>query len=93
MTDLEMDLVIANARIATLEKALAEATAQKSSKCSFGDGITIKPDGVHELDPCVYEIKEIHRNVTVIVRQCHKCGNVDISWTAQEDTEDVVVDE
>lgn len=58
-------------------------------KCSFGDGVRILPDGVHELDPCLYEEIERYRNVTVIVSRCRKCGNVDISWERQEDTEEV----
>lgn len=32
-------------------------------KYTFPDGVTIKPDGLHELDPCMYKLKEIHRNV------------------------------
>lgn len=91
MTDMEMDLHIANARIAILEKMLAEAQEQLASrKCSFGDGITFKPDGVHELDPCVYETLEVHRNVTVIIGKCMKCGHVDMSWIRQDDTIDEV---
>lgn len=58
-------------------------------KCTFPNGMIIKPDGLHELDPCMYELKEIHRNVTVYVRKCPVCGTVDISWERQEDTEDV----
>lgn len=58
-------------------------------KCSF-DGMTVKPDGIHELDPCIYETTEIYTNVTVEVRKCIKCGNVDIVWIRQEDTEKVV---
>ena len=59
-------------------------------KCSFPDGMTIKPDGIHSLDPCVYQTTEIYTNVTVEVRRCIKCGNVDIVWIRQEDTEKVV---
>lgn len=55
------------------------------TKCSFGDGIIIKPDGVNELDPCVYETIETHRNVTVEVLRCKKCGHVEIMWHRQED--------
>ena len=89
MTDLEMDLLIANARINILKKLLSEARSQLvSNKCSFGTGITIKPDGVNELDPCTYETIEVHRNVTVIVSKCKKCGSVDVSWIRQEDTID-----
>lgn len=57
-------------------------------KCSFGPGIVIKPNGRDELDPCRYEVTEVHRNVTVEVRRCKKCGHVDIAWFRQEDTID-----
>lgn len=55
-------------------------------KCSFPDGVTIKPDGVHELDPCIYEEIEKYVNVTVNVLRCKKCGHIDIAWERQEDT-------
>lgn len=57
-------------------------------KCSWGDGIEAKPGGI-ELDPCVYEDVEAHRNVTVIISKCRVCGHVEISWIRQPDTEDV----
>ena len=57
-------------------------------KCSFPDGITVKPDGVHDLDPCEYELTERHRNVTVEVLRCRKCGHVEISWLRQDNTID-----
>lgn len=85
MTDLEMDLVLAQARIKQLEKELAEAT---SGKCSFGPGVTIKPDGINELDPCDYELIEKHGNVTVEILRCKKCGHIEILWHRQEDTID-----
>lgn len=47
----------------------------------------IKPDGVNELDPCVYEDIEIHTNCTVIISRCTKCGNLEISWTKNDDCE------
>ena len=56
-------------------------------KCKFPDGITIKPDGVHELDPCLYEPIEKYRNVTVTVLRCSKCGHVELTFTRQENTE------
>lgn len=62
-------------------------------KCQFPDGITIKPDGVNELDPCTYVLMEEHRNVTVRVYQCPKCGSVDISWVKQDDTESTIFEE
>lgn len=57
-------------------------------KCSFGPGVTIKPNGVDELDPCNYETVAIYRNVTVEVLRCKKCGHTEISWHRQEDTEE-----
>lgn len=57
------------------------------SKCEHSGGITIKPDGVTELDPCVYEDIEKYKNVTVIVSRCIYCGHIEISWVRQEDTE------
>ena len=84
MTDLEMDLLIAQARIKQLEKELAES---KSGKCSFEE-ITIKPDGINELDPCHYELLEKHGNVTIEVLRCKKCGHIEILWHRQEDTTD-----
>lgn len=58
-------------------------------KCTFGDGIKVCPDGMHELDPCEYEQIEKYRNVTVTVLRCKNCGNIDILWEKQEDTEEV----
>lgn len=59
-------------------------------KCHYPEGMTIKPDGIHELDPCVYRLKEVHRNVTVEVRQCENCGYVELVWHRQENTEDMI---
>lgn len=56
-------------------------------KCKFPNGITIKPDGTNELDPCIYEDIEIHTNCTVIISKCSKCGNLEISWIKNEDCE------
>ena len=61
-------------------------------KCSFGDGVTIKPDGINELDPCLYEDIEVWNNVTVIVSRCVRCGHIEISWVKQEDTEGGAID-
>ena len=57
------------------------------SKCEHPGGIIIKPDGVNELDPCIYEDVEIYKNVTVIASRCIYCGHIEISWVRQEDTE------
>ena len=63
------------------------------NKCQHPRGVTIRPDGVHELDPCVYELVEIHDNVTVHVSKCTKCGAIDISWMRKPETEDVFFEE
>ena len=55
-------------------------------KCQFPEGVTIKPDGVHELDPCIYEEVERYANVTVIVNRCKRCGHVELMWLRPEDT-------
>ena len=55
-------------------------------KCSC-DGITIKPDGVHELDPCLYELIEEHKNVTVEVLRCVRCGHIEITWHKGDEDE------
>ena len=62
-------------------------------KCKFPDGITIKPDGENELDPCVYEDVEMYTNATIIISRCKKCGHVEISWLRQEDTEQLNIDD
>ena len=51
------------------------------------EGLDIKPDGMHSLDPCVYQDKQVFRNVTVTISQCVRCGHVSIFWTRQHDTE------
>lgn len=58
-------------------------------RCSFPDGYTIKPDGIHDLEPCRYEELERYRNVTISVRRCKVCGNVDLAWYHQDNTEEV----
>lgn len=61
-------------------------------KCKFPEGIVIKLDGIHELDPCEYQEVERYANVTVSIRRCKKCGNIDIAWFRQEDTEELEVE-
>lgn len=64
-----------------------------SEKCAFPEGVRICPDGMNELDPCVYEEVERYRNVTVSVRRCKNCGHMDIAWERQPDTEEIDLDE
>ena len=61
-----------------------------NDKCSFDD-ITIKPDGINELDPCIYEDIEMYANVTVIISRCKKCGHTEISWVRQDNTEEIEI--
>lgn len=56
---------------------------QKVTKCSWHDGVTIKPDGINELDPCDYVEIETHTNVTVHVLKCKYCGHVELEWERQ----------
>lgn len=58
-------------------------------KCAFPGSITIKPDGVNELDPCIYEEIERYANVTVSVMRCKNCGHIEVTWTRQPDTEEL----
>lgn len=60
------------------------------SKCQRPGGLVVKPDGIHELDPCHYVEAEIHTNVTVIVSKCSRCGEIHISWERQDNTEDII---
>ena len=63
------------------------------SKCEHPKGVVIKPDGVNELDPCIYQDVEKYSNVTVTVAKCIRCGHIDISWERQENTEKVDIEE
>lgn len=60
-------------------------------KCKLPNEMTIKPDGINELDPCVYEEIERYANVTISISRCRNCGHIDISWFRQEDTEELEV--
>ena len=65
--------------------AATEGGVNSMSKCTFGEGITIKLDGVHELDPCCYETVEEHKGCTVRVLRCKKCGHTEIEWEKDEE--------
>ena len=56
-------------------------------KCKFDNDVIIKPDGINELDPCVYETIEFYTNVNVEVVNCKHCGSIDIRWYRTENTE------
>ena len=62
-----------------------------SEKCKLPEGVKIKPDGKNEMDPCFYQDIAIYRNVTVVISKCKHCGNIDVSWFRQEDTEEIPI--
>ena len=61
----------------------------KNHKCTFGDGIAVKPDGRNELDPCLYEEIETYENVTVHILRCVRCGHIEVEWEQQDNTIDI----
>lgn len=58
-------------------------------ECKFPEGLSIKPDGVHELDPCVYKRAQVFTNCTVEVAYCENCGKLSLSWYRTPETEEV----
>lgn len=64
-----------------------------NKKCEFKDGVSIKPDGINELDPCVYETIEFYTNVNVEIIKCKYCGNIDIRWYRTENTEQIDIED
>lgn len=61
-------------------------------KCEFPNGMVIKPDGVNELDLCIYEVVEKYANVTIEVLRCKNYGHTEISWYRQENTEELEIE-
>lgn len=62
------------------EKDLPVPCEATRKKCQFPNGVTVKPDGVHELDPCIYEELEVIENCTVRLLRCKYCGNEEWEW-------------
>lgn len=58
-------------------------------KCSYPRGLSIKPDGVNELDPCIYEEIEAYENVSVSISKCKKCGHIEVTWKRQPNTKEI----
>ncbi len=54
------------------------------NRCRFPDGVVIKPDGVNELDPCLYEEIETVEHCTVHILRCQRCGHVEIEWEREQ---------
>ena len=65
--------------------AATEGGVNSMSKCTFGEGITIKLGDVYELDPCCYETVEEYKGCTVRVLRCKKCGHTEIEWEKERD--------
>lgn len=61
-------------------------------KCQFPDGAEVRIGDI-ELDPCIYELTEVHKNVTVEVMKCSVCGNVTFGWRRQNNTVDIITEE
>lgn len=55
-------------------------------KCKFPEGLEIRPDGIHALDPCTYEEVGSYANVTIEILKCKHCGHVEIAWKRQPNT-------
>lgn len=73
-----------------LQRLEALDILERKHKCKFSEEATVTLGGIYELDPCMYDLKEEHRNVTVRVYQCPICKTVDISWERQENTETTI---
>ena len=59
---------------------------ESAEKCK--SPVTIRPDGVNELDPCIYEEIETHHNCTVHVLRCKRCGHIELMWEKEKEDED-----
>lgn len=62
------------------------------SKCQFPGGVSVHI-GDKPLEPCQFKLHEIHKNVTVEILRCPKCGELSIGWKRQDNTEDIFVKE
>ena len=56
--------------------------------CEF-KGVTIKPDGEHELSAHKFVEDTTLKNVTIQILRCEKCGYVSIGWIPQDNTEEL----
>lgn len=50
------------------------------------DDVSIRPNGIDELDPCMYRDTESFENVTVVISECERCGRTSIGWRRQDNT-------
>ena len=56
------------------------------NRCRRFLGMILKPDGIHELDPCRYIETERYENVTVSICRCKRCGHQMLEWRRQPNT-------
>lgn len=63
------------------------------NKCEWPEGMMIKPDGINDLDPCIYEFEEAYTNVIVQIVKCRKCGHREILWYRTDDTQELTQEE
>lgn len=60
---------------------ISDYSTKVSTKCGK-DFILF--DGNNELDPCLYDVVETHKGVTVEILKCCNCGHVEVSWYEEE---------
>jgi hypothetical protein len=58
-------------------------------RCSYPEGMVIKPDSINELDPCLYETTNIFTNCIVEISKCVRCGNISVTWKRTDRTIEV----
>lgn len=58
-------------------------------KCKFLDNAIVKPDGINELDPCLYETEAVYTNCIVEISKCVNCGNISVSWRRTDRTQEI----
>lgn len=67
--------------INTCARWLSASHDGKKEKCTYPPGLSIKPDGIHELDPCVYQTVEVIHNADVRILKCKNCGHIEVEWS------------
>lgn len=62
---------------------------EKPSTCTFGENVSVKLDGIHELSPHPLKLSQRLKNVTVEILECPKCGETSVGWYRQANTEEI----